>query len=148
MALWGDWHSTQILCQSMSTAAVIFAALNEYTVAVFSHTRRGRYWWLWITMWLLRTELRSSAQIVNALSHWAIYPDHLFIRFFFTIQVSFIYWQSWDLIETGQSLLHVRSWLFCLFWRYGFMQLRLWFSCFYLLSKCLNTGIQHHVRLC
>lgn len=110
MALWGDWHSTQILCQSMSTAAVIFAALNEYTVAVFSHTRRGRYWWLWITMWLLRTELRSSAQIVNALSHWAIYPDHLFIRFFFH-DPGFIYLlavlrphRDWAITLTSQVL--------------------------------------------
>jgi hypothetical protein len=56
----------------------------EYIVAVFRHSRRGQDQWLWATMWLLRTELRTFVRAVSALNHWAIAPALLsFFLFFF-----------------------------------------------------------------
>ena len=35
---------------------------------------RSHYRWLWATMWLLETELRTSGRTVNVLNCWAISP--------------------------------------------------------------------------
>jgi hypothetical protein len=48
---------------------------------------RSHYRWLWATMWLLGTELRTSGRAVSALNLWAISPAHfIFIYLFFKIQ--------------------------------------------------------------
>ena len=35
---------------------------------------RSHYRWLWATMWLLGSDLRTSGRVVSALNHWAISP--------------------------------------------------------------------------
>jgi hypothetical protein len=35
----------------------------------------SHYEWFWPSMWLLRTELRTSGRTVSILNHWAISPD-------------------------------------------------------------------------
>jgi hypothetical protein len=35
---------------------------------------RSHYRWLWATVWLLETELRTSGSAASALNHWAISP--------------------------------------------------------------------------
>ena len=56
----------------------IYLTLCEYTVPVFTHTpeegSRFHYRWLWVTLWLLRIELRTSGGAVNTFNHWAISP--------------------------------------------------------------------------
>ena len=55
----------------------IYTHMHTYTVAVFRHTRWGHripLQMVWVTMWLLGVELRTSGRAVSALNHWAISP--------------------------------------------------------------------------
>ena len=47
---------------------------------------RPHYRWLWATMWLPGTELRTSGRVGNALNHWAIPPALLFFFFSFSFK--------------------------------------------------------------
>ena len=50
----------------------LFTIIHRYTVAVFRHTKRSHYGWLWATLRLLGFELRTFGRVVSALTHWTI----------------------------------------------------------------------------
>ena len=78
-----------LCCFFLKIYLFIFIYVYEYTVAVFRHTRRSHYGWLWATMWVMGFELRTSGRAVSALNHWAISPAQYFFlkRFIYLFYV-------------------------------------------------------------
>jgi hypothetical protein len=65
-------HTHKILIIGNFLKKIYLFIICKYTVAVFRHSRRSRYGWLWATMWLLGFELRTFGRAVGCsypLSH-------------------------------------------------------------------------------
>ena len=111
--VWWKREAVPHLCFHVEKSRIffkdLFIIITKCTVAVFGYNRRenvrSHCRWLWATMWLLGSELRTFGREVGALNHWAISPaPDLYLipqqcKVFFLI----LFLSFWDKVSLSRS---------------------------------------------